>query len=677
MHGVQRGSDRPDSGAPPTTRSVETYSAELAGERRAASLAPAPAPAREGLRSGKSGLGQALLLVCAPVFIASASAWGLARVSGQGGASWLVIGQIVGAVLGIGAGVLGARWLAQEPRGRIDALTRAASRVAEGHIDEPELSVDGDDEVAEVTQAFNTVLRQMRVALAKVERAALEEQRRVDEQLRARTHERDAIATSLALVLQGMGQGFVTLARDGTMESSRSAMLESWLGPAPASGSFADYLGAARADVGARFRAGWAQVALGDGTHDVALDQLPKSIEVANRVLRLSYRALRALDGSLVRVVVVLTDVTAEADRERAEVDARELAALCLRLLQDREAVLELCDEVERMLAALGEPMALHELQHRLHRLEENADRFGLDSVAALCRTLEESLLRSGALTPEAVAPLRERWGALSGKLAPLFELERARPWIERADLVELARAIESGAPRSALSALVEAFWLEPVHLRLSRLGERASHVARQLGRAPLELQIEASKLRLGHGAWDAVWPVALDLVSHLVDHDIESADERRRAGKPPAARLRLSAELHDEQLVLEVSGDGRGLDWEAIADRACALGLSAGTPSELVEALFAAGAAGSESITTAGGLEASLTAARAACQSLGGCLELESRRGRGTTVRLLWPLVTQADQRRGTWSPPVSHCTMTGGEARGGRLPGAVGVER
>ncbi|TAL79787.1 MAG: chemotaxis protein CheA [Burkholderiaceae bacterium] len=137
-----------------------------------------------------------------------------------------------------------------------------------------------------------------------------------------------------------------------------------------------------------------------------------------------------------------------------------------------------------------------------------------------------------------------------------------------------------------------------------------------------------------------------IDPLTHLVrnslDHGIELPEVREAAGKDPEGQLVLSAEQTGGQIVIEVSDDGAGLDRERILKKAMQLGLpvSANTPDdELWQLIFSPGFSTAEKVTEISGRGVGMDVVRRNIQSMGGHIQLSSRAGLGTTIRILLPL--------------------------------------
>jgi two-component system, chemotaxis family, sensor kinase CheA len=198
------------------------------------------------------------------------------------------------------------------------------------------------------------------------------------------------------------------------------------------------------------------------------------------------------------------------------------------------------------------------------------------------------------------------------------------------------------------------------VQARLSRMAEHAQGLAERLDKAPIEVVVDAGKLRLARESWGEFWSSAVHVVRNAVDHGLEEPAERERLGKRVPARLELSARLDGERLVIELKDDGRGVDWDAVAAKARARGLPALSHQDLIDAMFTSGISTRATATEVSGRGVGLDVLKAACRRSGGAIEVESTRGKGTTFRFSWPVVRVEGASSGLRAPPPSHRTST-----------------
>jgi HAMP domain-containing protein len=272
--------------------------------------------------------------------------------------------QAVGTgVLALLLGALGAYRIARALSVRLEAIARVAQAVANGQLEQPALGELGQDEIAVVARAFDAMLFQLRELIAHIKRQAESEQRKLEELVAQRTRELSARNVDLRRVLDHVGQGFLTLDRDGVMSRERSAILERWLGPAGATEHFHAYLGRSAPKVGEWFALNWQAVTDDCLPIELALDQLPKHLPVGARRLDLDYRAILNENAELERVLVVLSDGTAELERARAEADESVLTRLATRLLADRSGFREFSEEVQALTEKIRAGGQLSELQ--------------------------------------------------------------------------------------------------------------------------------------------------------------------------------------------------------------------------------------------------------------------------------------------------------------------------
>src|SRR5262249_37181984 len=149
----------------------------------------------------------------------------------------------------------------------------------------------------------------------------------------------------------------------------------------------------------------------------------------------------------------------------------------------------------------------------------------------------------------------------------------------------------------------------EPVARRFELLAGQARHIAERLGKGDVVVQVDAEGLRLEGQRWAPFWASFVHLLRNAVDHGIETPDERRRAGKPPAGCLTLSARAAGGQVVIEVADDGRGIDWDRVRSKATERGIAASSTDELAAALLEGGLSTKAEATLYSGRGAGLSA--------------------------------------------------------------------
>jgi two-component system, chemotaxis family, sensor kinase CheA len=183
-----------------------------------------------------------------------------------------------------------------------------------------------------------------------------------------------------------------------------------------------------------------------------------------------------------------------------------------------------------------------------------------------------------------------------------------------------------------------------PVEQLFRRFPRLVHDVARQCGKE-VELVIHGQDTDLDKSLLDAIAEPMNHLVRNAVSHGIENASERRQNGKSGTGTLQLSAYHQGNQVIVEVSDDGRGIDSQKVKVKAVENGLVSAeeaerlTEPELLELLFRPGFSTAEQITQVSGRGVGLDVVQTVLHRLKGNIDIETRPGQGTTFRLKLPL--------------------------------------
>jgi two-component system chemotaxis sensor kinase CheA len=372
---------------------------------------------------------------------------------------------------------------------------------------------------------------------------------------------------------------------------------------------------------------------------EICLAQLPARFEIGGRHIELHYKLTKA--NGRARVLVVISDVTAQVERARAERDERETASLVSRLLGDRVGFLAFHTEAQHHITDLGgELRDGAEFRRSVHTLKGICGLEGIHSIAEACHALETAMEEGDELsTLASVRAITAHWVMVTHKIAPLIAAATDRLELRPSDVLHLEAALRRGAPAAELLAIVDSWRHDRVAPRLQRFAEDAHALAQRLGKGPIEVAVEvADGLRIPSERWAGFWAAFVHAIRNAIDHGLESPDERLAIGKPATAHLTLRAAQRGDELAIEIEDDGRGIGWPQVAERARSRGLPFASHDELVEALFLDGFTTRDAATEVSGRGIGLSALRHACVASGGHIAVSSRTGAGTTFAFRWP---------------------------------------
>ncbi|HWK49865.1 MAG TPA: chemotaxis protein CheA, partial [Steroidobacter sp.] len=199
------------------------------------------------------------------------------------------------------------------------------------------------------------------------------------------------------------------------------------------------------------------------------------------------------------------------------------------------------------------------------------------------------------------------------------------------------------------LARLVEEVRDQALKLRMVQIGPTFSRfqrvvrdVAREIGKE-IRLEIGGAETELDKTLIESITDPLTHLVRNAIDHGIETAELRRSRGKNVEGVVRLDAYHDSGSVVIEVADDGGGLKRERIVAKAIQRGLitdgSALSDGEVFALIFEPGFSTAEQVTNLSGRGVGMDVVKRNVNALRGTVELDSKEGEGTTVRIRLPL--------------------------------------
>jgi two-component system chemotaxis sensor kinase CheA len=183
-----------------------------------------------------------------------------------------------------------------------------------------------------------------------------------------------------------------------------------------------------------------------------------------------------------------------------------------------------------------------------------------------------------------------------------------------------------------------------PVDQLFRRFPRTVRDVAHQCGKE-VDLVIQGGDTDLDKGILDTIAEPLMHILRNAVGHGIETPEDRARAGKSRHGTLLLKAYHQGNQVVIEISDDGRGIDVEKVRQRALAQRMLKPdeavrlTETETLELILRPGFSTAEEITELSGRGIGLDIVQTVLTRLKGSVQIDTGAGRGTTFRLRLPL--------------------------------------
>ena len=196
-------------------------------------------------------------------------------------------------------------------------------------------------------------------------------------------------------------------------------------------------------------------------------------------------------------------------------------------------------------------------------------------------------------------------------------------------------------------SELQEAIMLtrmQPVGIVFNKFPRVVRDLAGSLGKK-VELAVEGRDVELDKTIIEAISDPITHLVRNSVDHGIESPEERQKLGKELVGKIYLRAYHEAGQVNIEVIDDGKGLDGNKLANTAVSNGLinedqaALMSEKEKINLVFLPGFSTANEITDVSGRGVGMDVVKTNLDKLGGQVDIESKPGSGSTIRIKLPL--------------------------------------
>lgn len=183
-----------------------------------------------------------------------------------------------------------------------------------------------------------------------------------------------------------------------------------------------------------------------------------------------------------------------------------------------------------------------------------------------------------------------------------------------------------------------------PIAQVFNRFPRMVRDLAHKLGKE-IDLVIEGRETELDRNVIEVIGDPLLHLVRNAIDHGIEPPDERVRRGKPRMGTLRLRACHQENNIVIRVEDDGRGMDPEVLRRKAVEKGLvdeetaRRMRDADALQLIFVPGFSTAENVTDLSGRGVGGDVVKNQIESFGGNVDVESTPGAGSRFTIKLPL--------------------------------------
>ena len=210
------------------------------------------------------------------------------------------------------------------------------------------------------------------------------------------------------------------------------------------------------------------------------------------------------------------------------------------------------------------------------------------------------------------------------------------------------AEAVSAALPRppepaGQLLSSVPAPWLPRLESVVQKFPRMIRDLSKKLDKK-MELHMTGEDTELDRTVVDQIGDPLQHLLRNSADHGLENTELRKKRGKPETGSIHLNAFQEGNNVIIEVSDDGNGIDTENVKNKAIERGLitpeqgAALSQKEIIDFLFMPSFSMAKQISDVSGRGVGLDVVKSNIEALGGDVEVKSILGEGSkfTVRML-----------------------------------------
>lgn len=185
---------------------------------------------------------------------------------------------------------------------------------------------------------------------------------------------------------------------------------------------------------------------------------------------------------------------------------------------------------------------------------------------------------------------------------------------------------------------------MQPIGSVISKFSRTVRDLSRDLSKK-IDFEIIGAETELDKTLIEAIKDPLTHIVRNSCDHGIETPEVRKKAKKSETGTIKINAHQESGQVIVDISDDGKGLDAQKLIEKAIEKGVITAEKArtmpeqEAFHLIFAPGFSTAEKVSSVSGRGVGMDVVRTNIEKIGGNVELQSEKGKGTMIRLKIPL--------------------------------------
>ena len=183
-----------------------------------------------------------------------------------------------------------------------------------------------------------------------------------------------------------------------------------------------------------------------------------------------------------------------------------------------------------------------------------------------------------------------------------------------------------------------------PIAKVFNKFPRMVRDLSRELGKQ-IELEISGEETELDKSIVEEIGDPLVHIIRNSCDHGIEDVESRRAKGKPETGLIQLKAYNEGNNIVIEITDDGKGLDPDLLRSKAIEKGMitereaDGMSDKEAYALIFKPSLSTAKVVTNVSGRGVGMDVVKTNIEKLNGIIDVDSEVGHGTVIRLKIPL--------------------------------------
>ena len=397
----------------------------------------------------------------------------------------------------------------------------------------------------------------------------------------------------------------------------------------------------------------------------IYLSLMPSEISINAQVIRIDYKIIQHFSQK--KVMLILTNITDKKNLEMQAAEERKNLAMIVKAIAEKSDLKLAIEEFKHfihkrspvIIASSTEPatelcrlvqlhkndfaqLGLHNTAKALHEME--------DFLASMMRQPDEkskTLLESVTATWNANSILQDDLLVLTNALGKNFFEKYERLYVSREKLLEAERKIEmilAGEERNETLQQLRSFRYSSLKDSLNQYEDYVYAVAKRLTKSVKPI-LTGDDILVNMDIYNLFIKSLAHLFRNMIDHAIESVEERIMAGKSRLGKIHCHIADHGDSFSLSIFHDGRSPDNDKIYQKAIEKAII--SPEEAIvmsrekiyEMLFMESLSIKDGVTMISGKRVGHSSVKTELDRLGGKIRVRSEIGKGAGFEFLIPL--------------------------------------